>query len=93
MTITRKKKNEYTNNLRKNLIKITAPLITLSKEEIVKLGIDNNIKFEETWTCYEGGEKACGYCTACSSRIQGFLQNKIADPIEYGRNDIPWERA
>ena len=57
------------------------------------MGVFTNVKFEDTWTCYEGREKACGYCTACSSRIQGFLQNKLIDPIEYERDDIPWERA
>jgi len=82
--------NNLTHLNRKNLIKVEAPLITLSKQQIIKLGIDNDVKFKDTWTCYEGGEKACGYCTACSSRIQGFLQNKIKDPIEYERNDIPW---
>tara|TARA_R110000824_G_scaffold218388_5_gene404974 strand:+ start:319 stop:1002 length:684 start_codon:yes stop_codon:yes gene_type:complete len=75
---------------RKSKIKIEAPLIKLSKQQIVRLGIDNNVKFEDTWTCYEGNEKACGYCTACSSRIQGFLQNNIKDPVEYERTDIPW---
>jgi 7-cyano-7-deazaguanine synthase len=83
--------NNVTALNRKNRIRIEAPLITLSKQEIVKLGIDNNINFEDTWTCYEGKDKACGYCTACSSRIQGFLQNNIKDPIEYERDDIPWE--
>jgi len=78
---------------RKNKIKIEAPLIKLSKKEIIETGVFTNVKFEDTWTCYEGGEKACGYCTACSSRIQGFLQNKLVDPIEYERNDIPWERT
>jgi len=75
---------------RKSKIKIEAPLIKLSKQQIVKIGIDNKVKFEDTWTCYEGKEKACGYCTACSSRIQGFLQNNIKDPVEYERTDIPW---
>ena len=83
--------NNVTALNRKNRIRIEAPLITLSKQEIVKLGIDNNINFEDTWTCYEGKDKACGYCTACSSRIQGFLQNNIKDPIEYERDDIPWK--
>ena len=85
---------ENINNLtalnRKNRIQIKAPLIKLSKQQIVKLGIDSKVNFEETWTCYEGEEKACGYCTACSSRIQGFLQNNIKDPIDYDRTDIPW---
>ena len=75
---------------RKNKIKIEAPLINLSKQQIVKLGIDNEVNFENTWTCYEGKDLACGYCTACSSRIQGFLENKMKDLIEYERTDIPW---
>ena len=82
--------NNLTALNRKNRIKIAAPLINLSKQQIVRLGLDNNVKFEDTWTCYEGKELACGYCTACSSRIQGFLQNNIKDPIEYERTDIPW---
>tara|TARA_Y100000310_G_C20628936_1_gene787524 strand:+ start:1062 stop:1748 length:687 start_codon:yes stop_codon:yes gene_type:complete len=82
--------NELTSLNRKNRIEIEAPLIDLSKAEIIKLGIDNCLHFEDTWTCYEGKEKACGYCTACSSRIQGFLDNKMKDPIEYERTDIPW---
>jgi 7-cyano-7-deazaguanine synthase len=82
--------NELTSLNRKNRIEIEAPLIDLSKAEIIKLGIDNCLHFEDTWTCYEGKDKACGYCTACSSRIQGFLDNKMKDPIEYERTDIPW---
>ena len=85
---------EQINNLtalnRKNRIKIEAPLIQLSKKEIINLGLDNGVNFKDTWTCYEGKELACGYCTACSSRIQGFLDNKMKDPIEYERTDIPW---
>ena len=82
--------NDLTALNRKNRIKIEAPLINLSKKEIINLGLDNGVRFEDTWTCYEGKDLACGYCTACSSRIQGFLDNKIKDPIEYERTDIPW---
>jgi len=82
--------NHLTALNRKNRIKIEAPLINLSKKEIISLGLDNGVRFEDTWTCYEGKELACGYCTACSSRIQGFLDNKLKDPIEYERTDIPW---
>ena len=83
--------NNVTALNRKTKVKIEAPLIKLSKKEIIEIGVQNNVKFEDTWTCYEGGEKACGYCTACSSRIQGFLQNGLIDPIEYERDDIPWK--
>ena len=85
---------ENINNLtalnRKNRIQIKAPLIKASKKEIIIMGTHNKVNFEDTWTCYEGNAKACGHCTACSSRIQGFLDNKLKDPIEYERTDIPW---
>ena len=83
--------NNVTALNRKTKVKIEAPLIKLSKKEIIEIGVQNNVKFDDTWTCYEGKEKACGYCTACSSRIQGFLQNNLIDPIEYERDDIPWK--
>ena len=75
---------------RKCQIEILAPLITKSKEDIILKGIDVGVDFRDTWTCYEGGDKACGECTACSSRIQGFLNAGYKDPIEYSRTDIPW---
>jgi len=39
--------------------------------------------FEKTWSCYNGGEKACGYCDSCILRLKGFKQAKINDPIKY----------
>ena len=74
---------------RRNRIEILAPLVTKSKADIIKKGIEVGVDFNQTWTCYEGGEKACGYCTACSSRIKGFIDAGIIDPIVYER-DIPW---
>ena len=51
--------NNLTALNRKNRIEIKAPLINLSKQEIIKIGLDNGVKFDETWTCYEVNEKAC----------------------------------
>lgn len=75
---------------RKQQIKIEAPLIEKTKKDIILMGIDLGVDFNKTWTCYEGQESACGYCTACSSRIKGFLDAGIKDPIPYLRTDIPW---
>lgn len=76
---------------RRNQVEIIAPLINLSKKEIIKHGVYNDVDFANTWTCYEGKEKACGECPACSSRIKGFIDAGIIDPVEYSR-DIPWEK-
>lgn len=75
---------------RRNRVTIEAPLIDKSKKEIVDLGVELNVDFKATWTCYEGEKIACGECPACSSRIKGFLDSGYIDPIEYSR-DIPWD--
>lgn len=75
---------------RKNKINIVTPLLTLDKKEIVRLGVSCKVPFEDTWTCYEGEELACGHCPACSSRIKGFLDAGIKDPVIYNR-EINWK--
>lgn len=74
---------------RRTRIKISAPLILKSKKDIIQMGMDLGVDFSLTWTCYEGKPQACGECTACSSRIQGFIDAGYKDPVQYSR-DIPW---
>lgn len=76
---------------RKNTIKVNAPFMTWSKEQVVKEGIDLQVDFKNTHTCYEGTEEACGECVSCAARIKAFVDNKTIDPIKY-RRDIPWSR-
>ncbi len=64
-------------------IKIIAPIINLSKGEIVKKGIELGAPFEKTWSCYRGGKKACGRCDSCRLRLKGFEEAGARDPIEY----------
>ncbi len=81
--------NELIGLNRKHKIEIKAPYITFSKKQIIEDGIKNDVDFNLTHTCYNGGEIACGTCSACSSRIQGFLEAEIKDPIPY-KIAIPW---
>ena len=83
--------NELTALIRKHRVKVEAPLIELSKKEIIEWGNDIGVDFSNTWTCYEGEDKACGECTACSSRLKGFIDAGIVDPLEYNK-DIPWKK-
>lgn len=76
---------------RRTTIEVVAPLILKSKKDIVETGHDLGVNFKQTWTCYEGQEQACGECTACSSRIKGFIDAGLIDPLEYAI-DIPWEK-
>lgn len=64
-------------------IKIEAPLINLTKAEIVKIGVQNNAPLHLTTSCYQGGEKACGQCDSCLLRLKGFREAGLKDPIEY----------
>lgn len=75
---------------RRNKIKIEAPLIGMSKKDIIEFGAMLGVDFSHTWTCYEGLEKACGECTACALRLKGFIDAGAPDPVSYSRN-IPWD--
>jgi 7-cyano-7-deazaguanine synthase len=74
---------------RKNTIKVNAPFMRYSKEKVIKTGINLQVDFRQTHTCYEGTDPACGECVSCAARIKGFIDNKAIDPIKYSRT-IPW---
>ncbi len=63
----------------RNGIEVLAPLMNLSKTEIVKLGSQLGVPFELTWSCYKGGEKPCGCCDSCKLRARGFAQAGVID--------------
>jgi len=64
-------------------LRIEAPLLNLTKAQIVKLGIELNSPFHLTWSCYRGGEKACGRCASCQLRLKAFSEAGVKDPIPY----------
>jgi len=64
-------------------IQVEAPLLRYSKAEIVKLAVKLQVPLELTWSCYQGGEKACGVCDSCKLRLKGFMEAGEEDPIEY----------
>ncbi len=64
-------------------IEIQTPLIELQKSEIVKKGIDFDVPFLYSWSCYKSEGKACGICDSCARRLRAFQQVGIPDPIDY----------
>jgi 7-cyano-7-deazaguanine synthase len=62
---------------------IVRPLINDLKPAIAKKAVELNAPLHLTWTCYVGGEKACGKCDACQLRIAAFKTIGAKDPIEY----------
>ncbi len=68
-----------------NTFKIHTPLISLSKAEIIRKGINLGVDFGLTVSCYAADDEghACGYCDACRLRKQGFTQAGVPDPTFY----------
>jgi len=66
-------------------LKIHAPLIRLSKCEIIELGADLGVDFGLTHSCYDPDAKgrACGLCDSCRLRRKGFAEAGLTDPLEY----------
>lgn len=65
--------------------RIHAPLIDLSKAEIISRGIALGVDYAKTVSCYQADEagRACGVCDACRLRRAGFEAAGVADPTPY----------
>lgn len=66
-------------------LEIKAPLINLSKSEIIKQGLKLKVDYAQTVSCYQATEegRACGRCDSCRLRRQGFADAGVADPTRY----------
>ncbi|HEY0377485.1 MAG TPA: 7-cyano-7-deazaguanine synthase QueC [Pyrinomonadaceae bacterium] len=66
-------------------LKIHTPLISLTKAQIVRRGIELGVDYSLTVTCYDPAADgaACGRCDACLLRLKGFAENELSDPAAY----------
>ncbi len=64
-----------------NQLQIEAPFVNMTKADVVKLGLELNVPYELTWSCYEGGDKPCGVCGTCIDRQAAFEKNGVMDPL------------
>lgn len=64
-------------------VEIVSPYLKNSKIDILTDGLEMNLDYSQTWTCYNGREKACGKCGACQERLEAFKLNNVIDPISY----------
>ena len=64
-------------------ITIQAPLVQLKKTEIIQMGNQLGVPWELTWSCYAGGDQACGVCDSCQLRLAAFTELGLHDPIPY----------
>lgn len=68
-----------------NKLHIHAPLLNLSKAEIILQGRQLGVDYGMTVSCYQADEfgRACGACDACRLRRKGFADANVADPTQY----------
>jgi 7-cyano-7-deazaguanine synthase len=77
--------NNLTSLNRTHRITVQAPLLVMSKADIIRQGMELGVNFGDTWTCYSNREDGLADATTPSSslRIQGFIDSSYIDPIKY----------
>lgn len=61
----------------------------LTKQQLLELGIQFNLPFEKTFSCYRGKRKHCGFCQTCLHRKSAFDKTSVSDPTSYSYNQLP----
>lgn len=65
---------------------VHAPLINLSKADIIRRGLELGVDYGLTHSCYDPDPqgRACGHCDSCQLRLKGFADAGLTDPAPYG---------
>tara|TARA_B110000977_G_scaffold151655_1_gene192523 strand:+ start:269 stop:949 length:681 start_codon:yes stop_codon:yes gene_type:complete len=71
-----------------NKLSIEAPLIDMSKAQIIQSGLELGVDYGQTVSCYQADSDgiACGKCDSCRLRAQGFVEAGVKDPTRYQNN-------
>lgn len=69
-------------------IRLFAPYVHRSKAQIVAEGMNLGLPFDQTWSCYKGGEIHCGRCGTCVERREAFHLAGVEDPTHYDDPDF-----
>ncbi|MCK2148435.1 7-cyano-7-deazaguanine synthase QueC [Marinobacter alexandrii] len=67
-------------------VAVEAPFMALDKGEILVEGLKLGLDYSQTWTCYNGRERACGRCGSCVERLEAFASHGVTDPLAYEEN-------
>ncbi|MBN1833135.1 MAG: 7-cyano-7-deazaguanine synthase QueC [Deltaproteobacteria bacterium] len=65
--------------------RINAPLVCMTKAEIIRKGVELGVDYGMTLSCYDPSQegKACGHCDSCILRRKGFQEAGVLDPTSY----------
>ena len=70
-----------------NPVTIFAPFLGFTKADIIQIGAELGVPYEQTWSCYKGitdeRERQCGKCGTCVERREAFELAGVPDPTEY----------
>ena len=68
-------------------IEVVAPILNMSKKEIIELGMSLGVDYSLTHSCYDPTPEglSCGVCDSCRLRLEGFRQAGFVDPLNYAR--------
>ena len=68
-------------------VEVHAPLITMSKADIVRRAAELGVDFSLTHSCYDPDREGnpCGHCDSCLLRLKGFEEAGVVDPLKYTR--------
>jgi 7-cyano-7-deazaguanine synthase len=71
-------------------VRLHAPLLHLTKAQIIRRGLDLGVDYSLTSSCYDPSPAglACGRCDSCLLRLRGFAENGVSDPIGYGEREV-----
>jgi 7-cyano-7-deazaguanine synthase len=71
-------------------MQIHAPLLKMSKADIVRKAVELNVDLALTHSCYDPGPdgRACGECDSCRLRLKGFHEAGLRDPIQYATDSV-----
>lgn len=66
-------------------VMLYTPFINIDKAKIVKVGVENQVPFHLTRTCYKDQQNPCGKCGSCVERAEAFSINGMVDPAVFSR--------
>jgi len=67
-------------------LRVRAPFVRMSKAEIIRWGLDHQVPYHLTHSCYQGSRPACGVCDTCQARLAAFAAADALDPIAYEKD-------
>jgi len=69
-------------------VEVCTPYLHMKKDQILSIGLQLGLNYGDSWTCYNGGNQACGKCGSCVERLEAFRLNDATDPLPYITNGV-----